>query len=261
MIKLATKTTKRKTTTTTKTKTTNLLDELQLLIDDIVMDTFHRDNLNESLTSSEEKGIGYRPRLFRMIEAFSKKHGFRTVNDVDRTYQQLCELEHLDNQNPTSSKRMKWTNRWIKKADKESRQKVPQPVTQMFTDFRSVFKDKSLGGLCTVRYEQVTNSDGKSEKVAQPTTFEIFDTFDSYQDMLNALKESRENAKDEYEVELKDAIKWSMKFLIKNPQRLKTFLTGFLKLCNELDVPFSKQAVTPKKPKTVTARNKKSKEK
>ena len=256
---MATKTAKRKTTKTT-TKT-NLLDELQSLIDDIVMDTFRRDNLNESLSSSDEKGIGYRPRLFRMIEAFSKKHGFRTINDVDRTYQQLCELEHLDNENPESSKRMKWTNRWIKQADKESRQKVPQPVTQMFTDFRSVFKDKSLGGLCTVQYDQVTNSDGKSEKVAQPTTFEIFDTFDSYQDMLNALKESRENAKDEYEVELKEAIKWSMKFLVKNPQRLKTFLTGFLKLCNELDVPFSKQVVTPKKPKTVTARNKKSKEK
>lgn len=261
MIKLATKTAKRK-TTKTKTKTTNLLDELQSLIDDIVMDTFQRDNLNESLSSSEEKGIGYRPRLFRMIEAFSKKHGFRTVNDVDRTYQQLCELEHLDNENPTSSKRMKWTNRWIKKADKESRQKVPQSVTQMFTDFRSVFKDKSLGGLCTVEYqEEVNTSDGSIKKVPQPTTFEIFDTFDSYQDMLNALKESRENAKDEYEVELKDAIKWSMKFLIKNPQRLKTFLTGFLKLCNELDVPFSKEVTTPKKPKTVTARNKKSKEK
>ena len=89
---MATKTNTARKTTRTKTITkTTLLDEFQLLIDDIIISTFNRQNLNESLTSNNENlNSAYRPRLFHMIESISKSNGFKTLNDIDITYRQIC---------------------------------------------------------------------------------------------------------------------------------------------------------------------------
>jgi hypothetical protein len=263
---MATKTnTARKITRTKTITTTSLLDEFQLLIDDIIISTFNRQNLNESLTSNNENLNGaYRPRLFHMIDSVSKSNGFKTLNDIDITYRQICELDHLQLDNPENPNRLKWTNRWIKKADRESRQKVPQAVTQMFTDFRSCFKSIDEGGLTKkVKYLPIEFTSKGIEKPRQndPTQkFDIFGKYDSYQDLLKDLNESRENAKDENAVELKTTSKYVFSYLWKNPQVIKSFYLGFLDLCIKLEIPTS--APTQKKTKTkITARPKKSKQK
>ena len=261
--------TAKKTRTTTKTRTVNFLDEFIGLIDSIILDTFNRENLNESLVSTNEKGVGYRPRLFHMLETFAKvqQTGFKTLDQIDNTYRQLCELEHLDITNPNAKTRLKWTNRWIKKADKESRQKVPQAVTQMFTDFRSCFKSTKEGGLITKPKFLPTEirKDGTQSKAKRdrPQEFDIFGKFNSYQDMLKALNESREKLKDPEIEDLKSMSRYALSYIYKNPTRVKSFNLGFIALCAELDIPISApiKETKNKRTKKITARNKKSKEK
>ena len=266
VIIMATKTNTARKITRTKTITkTTLLDEFQSLIDDIIISTFNRQNLNESLTSNNENLNGaYRPRLFHMIESISKSNGFKTLNEIDTTYRQICELDHLQLDNPENPNRLKWTNRWIKKADRESRQKVPQAVTQMFTDFRSCFKSISEGGLTKkVKYLPIEFTSKGIEKPRQidPTQkFDIFGKYDSYQDLLKDLNESRESAKDPNITNLNADTKYAISYVRKHPEIAKSFHLDFLDICVKNEVPTS--APTQKKTKTkITARPKKSKQK
>lgn len=258
-------TTIRKTRPITKTKKVNFMDEFQLLIDEIVLKTFQRKDLTESLNSTDENdGVSYRPRLFRMIETYSKKINgtFKNLDDVDTVYRQLCELDHLQLDNANCTERMKWTNRWIKKADKTNRQKVPQAVTQMFTDFRSCFKDISKGGLNKVEIITEVKKDGTEDRIEVPENFNIFKEFSTYSDLINALKDSREKAKDSNITELTETNQIAIRFIKKNPEKAKSFLLGFITLCTDLEIPTTKEVKSQsKKAKTITARNKKSKEK